>query len=139
MGLADAQVALSNNYRNGRGVPQSDAKAVKWVRKAAEQGHPLGAHNLSLLYAQGRGVPKSDTESFRWTKVAAEAGHPPAMCNCGVYFCNGTGGARQDYLEALRWIRKSEGLGYPKAAAAAAHVESCIEWEREHRGQSALG
>lgn len=37
-GDAAAQNNLAEIYRNGRGISQSDAEAVKWYSKAAEQG-----------------------------------------------------------------------------------------------------
>ena len=37
-GVAEAQNSLGVMYDNGRGVPESDAEAVKWFRLAAEQG-----------------------------------------------------------------------------------------------------
>ncbi len=37
-GNAEAQFNLGGMYRQGRGVPQDDAEAMKWYRKAAEQG-----------------------------------------------------------------------------------------------------
>ena len=37
-GYASAQYNLGQMYRNGQGVPQDDAEAVKWYRLAAEQG-----------------------------------------------------------------------------------------------------
>ena len=36
---AEAQYELGARYVNGQGVPESYAEAVKWWRKAAEQGH----------------------------------------------------------------------------------------------------
>ncbi|MGB7770224.1 MAG: tetratricopeptide repeat protein, partial [Verrucomicrobiia bacterium] len=38
-GDADAQFNLSVCYHTGDGVPQSDSEAMKWLCKAAEQGH----------------------------------------------------------------------------------------------------
>ena len=37
-GEEDAQVALGSMYFKGVGVRQSDQEAVRWYRKAAEQG-----------------------------------------------------------------------------------------------------
>ena len=34
---------LADLFKEGRGVPQSDVEAVRWWKKAAEQGHS-GAH-----------------------------------------------------------------------------------------------
>ena len=33
-------------YRNGQGVTQDNAEAVKWYRKAAEQGYAAAQFNL---------------------------------------------------------------------------------------------
>ena len=37
-GDAVAQTELGSRYYSGRGVPQDDAKATRWIRLAAEQG-----------------------------------------------------------------------------------------------------
>jgi len=37
-------------YAKGEGVPKDDAEAVKWYRKAAEQGHSGGQHILRFAY-----------------------------------------------------------------------------------------
>lgn len=34
-----AQALLGQRYASGQGVPQSDSKAMEWIRKAAEQGY----------------------------------------------------------------------------------------------------
>jgi TPR repeat protein len=39
-------------YEDGRGVPQNDAEAVQWYRKAAEQGHAKARANLERLSAK---------------------------------------------------------------------------------------
>ncbi len=43
-GNASAQFFLGLMYGEGLGVPQDYAKAVGWLRKAAEQGYPGPAH-----------------------------------------------------------------------------------------------
>jgi len=40
--------------RRRRGVPQDDAEAAKWYRKAADQGHANAQFNLGLYYDLGR-------------------------------------------------------------------------------------
>jgi uncharacterized protein len=37
-----------------QGVPEDDAEAVKWFRKAAEQGYADAQYNLGLMYAYGK-------------------------------------------------------------------------------------
>ena len=58
-----AQYNLGVMYENGRGVPQNDAEAVKWYRKAAEQGLASAQNNLGVMYANGEGVPQNDAEA----------------------------------------------------------------------------
>jgi hypothetical protein len=43
-GDVDAQYNLGVMYANDRGVPQDDAEAVAWYRKAAEQGEWNSGH-----------------------------------------------------------------------------------------------
>jgi hypothetical protein len=47
-------------FAQGRGVAQSDAKAARWFRKAADQGNAGAQYNLGAIFAQGRGVAQSD-------------------------------------------------------------------------------
>jgi len=43
-------------YDNGQGVRQDYKEAVKWYKKAAEQGYARAQFNLGLMYSQGQGV-----------------------------------------------------------------------------------
>ncbi len=47
-GMAAAQYNLALMYDNGEGVPENDAEAVKWYRKAADQGNAEAQSNLGL-------------------------------------------------------------------------------------------
>jgi TPR repeat protein len=53
-------------YAKGRGVPQDDAEAVKWYRKAAEQGDANAQYNLGQGYGDGQGVPQDHAEAVKW-------------------------------------------------------------------------
>jgi len=47
-------------YRNGEGVPKDQAEAVRWYRKAVEQGDAVAQLNLAIMHASGEGgLPKS--------------------------------------------------------------------------------
>ena len=48
-GDADAQYNLGVCYEKGRGVTQSYDEAVKWFRKAAEQGYSRAKDSLTRL------------------------------------------------------------------------------------------
>ena len=75
-GDADAQFELAGLYARGDVVEQNLAEAVKWYRKAAEQGHDGAQYKLGLSYQNGKGVPQSDTEAYIWLNISAENGAP---------------------------------------------------------------
>ena len=109
-GDAMAQFHLGVMYHMGEGVPQDDAEAAKWTRRAAEQGHPQAQHNLGVAYHKGDGVPQDFAEAAKWTRRAAEQGHPQAQNNLGVAYVDGIGIA-EDCAEAAKWFRRAAEQG----------------------------
>ena len=77
-GYAYPQFGLGAMYEHGRGVPQDDAKAVYWYRKAAERGHVDAHYYLAAMYAKGQGVEQSDSQAYAWWSAAAENGYSSA-------------------------------------------------------------
>ncbi|MDR3357639.1 MAG: sel1 repeat family protein [Desulfovibrio sp.] len=63
-------------YENGRGVTKDDAKAAKWFRKAAEQGHSDAQYDLGEMYATGGGVTKDDAKAAEWYGKSLSRGIP---------------------------------------------------------------
>ena len=53
-GRCPAQNNLGIMYAYGRGIPQDYAEALKWYRKAAEQGDARAQTNLGVMYANGQ-------------------------------------------------------------------------------------
>ncbi len=80
-GHAEAQSALGNMYRDGRGVPRDDAEALKWWRKAAEQRFGEAEYNLGLLHMEGRTVPQDNIQAHMWFSLAAIERWPDAAKN----------------------------------------------------------
>ena len=56
-------------YADGKGVPENDVEAVKWYRKAAEQGHSHGQIALGYMYMLGEGVPKDVIRAYMWISL----------------------------------------------------------------------
>ena len=77
-GNVDAQYNLSVMYEYGRGVPEDDKEALKWLMKSAEQGNPLAQFKLGYWYYVGQGVPKDFKESAKWWLIAAANGDEDA-------------------------------------------------------------
>ena len=54
------------------------AEAIKWYRKAAEQGYAIAQNNLGDCYYYGNGVERDCVEAIKWYRKAAEQGY----CSC---------------------------------------------------------
>ena len=65
-------------YDFGRGVAQSDADAMTWYRRAADQGHATAQNNLGAMYADGQGVGQDYVEAMMWFILASKSGDPDA-------------------------------------------------------------
>ena len=66
-------------YEEGIGVAKDGAEAVKWFRKAAEQGHAGAQFNLGYCYMNGIGVAKDGAEAVKWYRKAARQGDEDAQ------------------------------------------------------------
>jgi len=59
-------------------VRKDEVSAMKWFRKAAEQGNASGERCLGFMYAEGRGVLKDETEAYKWYLLAGAQGEKDA-------------------------------------------------------------
>ncbi len=89
-------------YRDGHGVPQDYAEALKWYRKAADQGNARAQTILGFVYDTGQGVPQDYAEAVKWYRNAADQGNAFAQSNLGLMYGNGQG-VPQDYVQAHKW------------------------------------
>ena len=79
-------------------------KSVKWLWKAADQGHARAQTRLGYSYAYGEGVTQSHPEAVKWYRLAADQGDARAQYNLGVMYANGKG-VTQSYPEAAKLFR----------------------------------
>ncbi len=105
-GSAAAQLCLGYYYV----VTKNYTEAVKWCRKAAEQGYANAQFELGGFYLYGVEVAQDYTEAVKWFRKAAEQGHTGAQYHLGVCYFQGEGVA-QDYTEAVKWYRKAAEQG----------------------------
>jgi hypothetical protein len=59
----EAMMSPANNC-----VTKDEAEAMKWYRKAAEQGYANAQSSLGFMYDLGRGVKQDDKEAVKWWK-----------------------------------------------------------------------
>jgi hypothetical protein len=121
-GDVKAECALGGMYRDGQGVRQDYAEAVRWFRKAAGQGDAKAANDLGFLYDNSQGVAEDHAEAARWYRRAADQGNADAEFNLGSLYDTGQG-VPQDHAEAARyhvvaWLQSV--LRHPGAAQLAA-------------------
>ncbi len=57
---------------------EDKAEAVKWFRKAADQGNADAQYHLGLCYYYGYGVEEDNAEAVNWLKKAADQGNEEA-------------------------------------------------------------
>ena len=77
-GNAGGQAFLGAMYKNGQGVPQNSAEAVRWYRLAAGQGHAEAQHYLGSMHNAGRGVLRNYVEAYKWYALSAAQGDTKA-------------------------------------------------------------
>ncbi len=125
---AKSATALSPEEMFQNGLEHYDKKnyteAVKWYRKAAEQGYADAQCNLGYCYKQGNGVTKDYAEAVKWFRKAAEQGDAVAQLNLGNCYYNGNG-VTQDYAEAVKWYRRAAEQDY---ASAQYNLGYCYEF-----------
>ena len=118
-GNADAQCDLGFLYSYPKmlvpGVLQDYAEALKWYRKAANQGHAGAQFKLGGMHREGEGVSKDYAEALKWYHKAADQGDAGAQFSLGVMYREGEG-VSKDYAEALKWYHKAADQGYDLAA-----------------------
>ncbi len=83
-------------------VEQDDAEAVKWFRKAAQQGLADAQFQLGAMYDKGRGVKQDAAEAVEWFRKAAEQGFADAQLGLGAMYERGRG-VKQDRVETYAW------------------------------------
>ena len=115
-------------FRDTEGVRENNQEAVRWFRRAAEQGDSMAQTTLGLAYQTGLGIAEDDREAVHWFRKAAEQGKTVAQINLessreglanvpmqrnlwaqvnlGFAYRNGEG-VQQDHHEASQWFRRA--------------------------------
>jgi TPR repeat protein len=111
-------------------------EALRWYRRAAEQGDPDAQNALGRMYEHGEGVAQNFALATKWYKLAAE--HVPdygaagqGRNNLGMLYLEGHG-VSKDYVQAYIWFRLSGLEANPNLSEAKAHMnpEQILEAER---------
>ena len=109
-GDSEAMFKLSATFLAGN----NETEAVKWLKKAAEQGNVQAQVTLGACYDDGKGVSEDAAEAVKWFRKAAEQGNASAQFLLGAAYCTGKG-VSKDEAEAVKWYRKAAEQGNASA------------------------
>jgi Caspase domain/Sel1 repeat len=111
-GDAETQFSLGHSYLyGGDGVPMNKAEALKWFRKAADQGHAGAQHNLGFMFFNGLGTPKNKSEAMNWYRKAAYQGQVKSQFFLGFMLHVGEG-VPQNFIKAYAWYSLASAQGH---------------------------
>jgi TPR repeat protein len=92
-------------FRDGQGVEQNYAEAVRLYKLAAAQGDAIGQANLGYMFLQGSGTAKNYAEAVRLLRLAAAQGHARAQCSLGIWLRSVCAELARDPAESQSWTR----------------------------------
>ncbi len=83
---------------------KDNINAVKWAKKAADQGDAQSQYNVGIAYWNGDGVTQDKVEAVMWFKKAVEQGYAKAKCALGKAYLLGEGGVKKNYRVAVMYF-----------------------------------
>jgi len=88
--------------------------AIRWFRRAAENGHAAGAFKYAAYLEAGEGVRADIPAARHWYGIGADGGNADAQFQLARMLEAGEGGAA-DPAAARRWLERAAKQGHPEA------------------------
>ena len=129
--LGRVQYMISTHYV----VPEDYVEAVKWYRKAAEQGDADAQSNLGYMYYKGQGVPQDYAEAVKWIRKAAEQGHADAQVGLGWMYFEGRG-VPKNYVAAYGWFSVAAASGNGSAVRGCEMAKGRLTPSQVEKGEA---
>ncbi len=110
-GEARAQFVLGLAFEFGyAGLTKDNGEALRWFRKAADQGIGLPEKWVGDFSYAGLAGPKDFAEAMRWYRRSAQHGYAQGASFFAHMYIFGDGVAA-DHREAAKWYRRAAELG----------------------------
>ncbi len=117
-------------------------KAIKWFKKAEEQGHIKSQYILGVCYDQAVGVKKDLAKAFDYYEKAAAKGFAPAQNDYGITLYT-----KGQYIDSFNWIQKAAKQGYApaqyhlacyysRAVGTTQNIDDCYYWCKKASDQN---
>ena len=121
------QYYLGECYMFGHGIRKDETEALKWYKKAADQGHVLSQKIIDDR--RNREILKDQTP-FATFEKDARAGNAQSMYIVGRYYEDGIG-INRDLNKAKEWYRKAKKRGNSAAKRALEALEKAEAEKKE--------
>ena len=134
-----AQYNLARMYLWGMpdlGVPQSDAQAYKWFKKAADQGYAPAEYEVGMSLLQGRGVPLNSELGRSWIQKARVKGYTGDK---GLAKRGGTSSRGDTAIPPGELLDLIRGLSVDSIVYSVTHVQFFSGWWSWWLGAIGLG
>lgn len=109
-----APLMLGEMCFKGVGTRADPAMAVKWFRRAAEQGDEKAQLWMAICSYYGLGTKRDYEAAANWTRLAADQGSPVSQYAMGLLYSEGKGVAK-DAAEARDLMEQAASGGYEPA------------------------
>nr|WP_232417936.1 tetratricopeptide repeat protein [Methyloversatilis thermotolerans] len=116
-------------FQGGSGEASDMAEAVRWLEKAAAQGHAQAQYELALAFKLGRGTLQDYPAAARWFARAARSGHVAAQYHMGRLHRIGEG-VSLDLVRAYAWFNRAAAQGHGAARGARDEVGASLRPEQ---------
>ena len=110
----ESQYKLGLKYHLGIGIEPNEILALKWINKAADQGHALSQFYLGHHYSKSNSSEFDNMKAVEWFEKAVENGITDANFELGRLYYLGWG-IKNDYVKAFKSFLKVAKSGKPSA------------------------
>lgn len=110
-----SSIAEDNYLKGWQNYNSNPEEAVKYFKKAANQGHAKAQYELAGMYFLGRGVTINNTQGTFWLQKAAMQGLSKAQHNLAYNYHHGKNGVKKNYIKAFEWYKKAAVQGEAKS------------------------
>ena len=135
-GNAEAQYKVGEMYESGRGVAKNQIEAMRWINKAAAQGHQAAGYKLLYYDLKKTGVTAANKPKLIDLQNAAKAGDGYAQYYVGLMHSRGVG-LRRNSTVALDWLNKASLVGVTAAEAEIVRVNEARQNAQRRARQQA--
>lgn len=107
-GNAESQYRLGRLYHQNAWYDEVSDEAVRWLERAAKQGHVEALYELGVLSSEeiaqeSISLREAPEEALRLLRLAAEQGHLSAFEQIIGIYEDGLAGVQKDPVEAAKW------------------------------------